>query len=260
VASVLLTASPALAHANLDGSIPADQARVRQADRVRLMFDEPVQLVGTGLQVRDPDGRLIASQLRSARRATVEARLPRSLAKGVYTVGFVFLSADGDVSAGSYQFTITSGTGHSSSSRWRLVAVALAVLASGGLLVAIRRRSRPGTVGAGLVLAAAALLALAPVGERSGLPTAEVSAEPAAAGLSTLTVRLPQDDPVDEIDVHVTLVGSELTLHVPVVAAGRGVWRARDVQLPAGGWRALVSVRRGGQQQLLTGTFDVADG
>jgi hypothetical protein len=209
--------------------------------------------------VRDIDGHLVASQPRSVLRSSIDVPLPRHLAKGVYTVGWVIRSRDSDVTAGTYQFTLTAGDSSSGTSRWVLAAGALLLVSLVVILVAARRGSRPLAVAAGILVAASALLLVARLARSSASSTVDVTAERTGPGVAAVTVMLPNDDPVNDIDVRVVLDAAQLAVHVPVVAAGDGVYRARDVQLPAGEWRAAVSVLHGDRQQLLNDTFTIAD-
>jgi len=256
-AVVLVTASPAFAHADLEESTPVPEARVATARHVRLAFDEPVQPAGTGVQVRDGDGDLVASLPSAPRRTDLDVSLPDHLGAGVYTVGWVVLSGDTDIVSGSYQFTVTSGSAGSSTSPWVAGSVAVAALAAAAAVVALRRRSRVGAVAALLVLAGSGLLLVSRLGGSSG-PRADVSADPAAVGLNTVTLTLADTAPADQVDVRLVLDRTHTVVDVPVTAAGNGVYRARDVVLPlSGDWRAAVAVRRGARQQLLDGAFAV---
>ena len=257
---VLLTAAPAAAHTDLEDSTPGAEAQVATAKSVRLVFDEPAQLAGTGLQVRDPHGELVASRVSSPMGAQIDLGLPGDLAKGVYTVGWVVRSEDSDIVSGSYQFTVTAGAQDGSgTSPTVLVVGAVLVVAAAGVLVGLRRRSRVAALAGVLVLIAGGLFLVAH-GSRSDAWDVEVEADPAEVGPNTVTVTVPDDGPADQIDVRVVLDRTHTVVDVPVVAAGDGTYRARDVNLPlAGDWRASVVVRRGDQQQLLGGTFAVAE-
>ena len=259
-ALVLLTAAPASAHSELESSTPEAEAQVATAASVRLEFDEPVQLAGTGLQVRDEDGELVASTTSTQRGTEAAVDLPDDLAKGVYTVGWVVRSGDVDIVSGSYQFTLTAGEADSGgTSCWVLAAGAVIVLGGVGLVLAARRRSRTGAVVAGMVLVAAALLLVSRT-DRSDAWEVDVEADPAEVGLNTVTVTVPDERPADQVDVRLVLDRTHTVVDVPVTATGKGVYSARSVVLPlAGDWRAAVALRTGDRQTLYAGALEVAD-
>jgi copper transport protein len=110
VALLLLSSTPAWAHAELLETSPANGAHVDTAPRqVVLRFSESVNPVRGGFNVLDGDGATIATP--SARGvpgdgARVSMPLPASLGDGVYVISWRVLSADSHPIHGAFVFSV----------------------------------------------------------------------------------------------------------------------------------------------------------
>jgi methionine-rich copper-binding protein CopC len=110
VLGALLVASPAAAHDQLVGTVPADGARGAAPGRVEFRFDDVVLNRYGQLAVTGPDGRRYdrgAPQVVDNTIATDLAPLPRT---GVYTAAYRIVSADGHPVSGEIRFTVTAVT------------------------------------------------------------------------------------------------------------------------------------------------------
>jgi len=113
-AALLLPAAPALAHAVLLRSDPADGAVLAlPPSAVRLVFNGPVDGVGAGLRVFAADGTRVDLGRTPTRadvdgddRSTLAVSLPENLPDGGYVATWRVLSADGHAVAGSLRFTV----------------------------------------------------------------------------------------------------------------------------------------------------------
>lgn len=102
---VLLNAGPALAHAHLHGSTPANRSTVSQApDHLLLQFNEPVRLTALNLQAGGGT-RSKLGPLPAAARKEFSIPLP-ALAPGAYTVRWRVASDDGHIMSDTLTFTI----------------------------------------------------------------------------------------------------------------------------------------------------------
>ncbi len=103
---LVLPATPAVAHASLLHSTPAEGAVLAQAPGVvELVFGEPVALVPDGVQLYDNTGghrTMPAEQLD----ATVIVSLPSDLPEGGYTLGWRVVSDDSHPVSGVLSFTV----------------------------------------------------------------------------------------------------------------------------------------------------------
>lgn len=105
----LLACAPALAHAELDRSSPADGETLSgQPGEVRLFFDEPVRAEFDPIKVTDDEGNRVDGE--DARTLpddpdVVEAGLD-VLPEGSYTVEWRVTSADGDPVSGEFGFAV----------------------------------------------------------------------------------------------------------------------------------------------------------
>jgi copper resistance protein C len=114
LALVLATgaAGPALAHAELRASEPAEGAVLSiPPGRIALSFTEPMQV--TSLRLLDEAGRERPLRREGARTiATTEARagVPDPLTPGAYRIEYRGLSADGHVGGGVVRFRLEGGT------------------------------------------------------------------------------------------------------------------------------------------------------
>jgi copper transport protein len=102
---LLAPTGPALGHASLVRSEPADRAVVaRSPDVVTLTFNEPVTPVA--LRLVGADGHTIAlTDIRSVD-ATVIARLPEALLQGTHVLSWRVFSADGHPVGGTLAFSV----------------------------------------------------------------------------------------------------------------------------------------------------------
>lgn len=101
-------AAPALAHASLVGSSPADGSRVATSPTaVTLTFDEPVQLVRGSAHVLDGHLRIVNQPAAAAAAGSVvRVPLTHPLATGAYIVVWQVISADGHTVSGSIRFGV----------------------------------------------------------------------------------------------------------------------------------------------------------
>jgi methionine-rich copper-binding protein CopC len=104
-------AAPASAHNSLTGSNPADKATLDTGPaQVVLTFDQPVQ-EGEGLNsvaVTGPDGTLWQDGPATVDSNVVTAPVRELGPKGVYTIGYRVVSADGHPVSGELTFTLTT--------------------------------------------------------------------------------------------------------------------------------------------------------
>jgi len=106
VAAGVATAAPAVAHATLLSSDPAEgEVLASTPDTVTFTFDEPVSLAADAVQVFDAVGEPVES-VASSRDVVVTTDLPDELPDGTYVVVWRAVSADGHPIAGSLSFSI----------------------------------------------------------------------------------------------------------------------------------------------------------
>jgi len=107
---LVLLCAPALAHASLLETDPADGAKLSEPPKqVQLRFNEPIEAEFTPVKVLDQQGNRVDrddAQVGSDDRRTVMAGL-KELAKGTYTVQWRVISADTHPVNGSYEFSVT---------------------------------------------------------------------------------------------------------------------------------------------------------
>lgn len=108
-------AAPASAHNSLTSSNPADAASLDAGPaEIVLTFDQPVQ-EGEGLNsvaVTGPDGNQWQGGSATVDSNVVTAPVRQLGPKGVYTIGYRIVSADGHPVSGELKFTLTTaGTG-----------------------------------------------------------------------------------------------------------------------------------------------------
>jgi methionine-rich copper-binding protein CopC len=105
-------AHPALGHADLRASEPADGAVLpAPPDRISLSFTEPMQV--TSLRLLDEAGRgrpLRREGARTAATAEARAGVPGPLPPGAYRIEYRGLSADGHAGGGAVRFRVEGGT------------------------------------------------------------------------------------------------------------------------------------------------------
>lgn len=107
----LLGAGPAAAHNTLVSSDPADGTTAATAPaQVTLTFNEPPVALGTVVEVRAPDGRVVSSGEAVLTGASVAQGLSGELPAGDYSVLWRVTSADGHPIEGQLTFTAQGPT------------------------------------------------------------------------------------------------------------------------------------------------------
>lgn len=107
VAAVCALALPALGHARLVGTAPADGATVSEAPtEVRLEFNEPVEADFGQLQVRAPDDERVDAGMPDSEGPVVRVELEPLTVAGTYTVSWRVISADGHPVEGTFSFDV----------------------------------------------------------------------------------------------------------------------------------------------------------
>ncbi|MFS0700748.1 copper resistance protein CopC [Cellulomonas sp. 179-A 4D5 NHS] len=107
----LLGAGPAAAHNTLVSSDPADGSTAATAPaQVTLTFNEPAVALGTVVEVRAPDGRVVSSGEAVLTDASVAQGLSGELPAGDYSVLWRVTSADGHPIEGQLTFTAQGPT------------------------------------------------------------------------------------------------------------------------------------------------------
>ncbi|HMC52820.1 MAG TPA: copper resistance protein CopC, partial [Acidimicrobiales bacterium] len=108
LAAVIVSGSPASAHAVLVGSDPPSGAITAQPPTaIRLRFSGPVELRFSGIQLLDPDGRKLPAGRLGLDDGGRGLALPVSPTRtGTYTVAWEALSTDGHPSQGQIRFSI----------------------------------------------------------------------------------------------------------------------------------------------------------
>lgn len=108
---LFVMAAPAFAHNSLTGSNPVDEASLDSGPaEVVLTFDQPVQ-EGEGLNsvaVTGPDGKQWQGGPATVDSNVVTAPVRELGPKGVYTIGYRVVSADGHPVSGELTFTLTT--------------------------------------------------------------------------------------------------------------------------------------------------------
>ena len=106
-----LTVQPAMAHATLMSTTPADDETLESApSAVELRFDEPVEVVDGAVEVFGPDGERVDEGRVDVDGAVLAA--PRDgAARGTYTVAWRVLSGDSHNLSGSFVFHVGEQTG-----------------------------------------------------------------------------------------------------------------------------------------------------
>lgn len=148
-----MTASPALAHAGLVSSDPADGSVLTAVPaNVTLEFNEDLLEDTVSVAIRDGDDQVVSTETASADGATVVVPWPVDLADGAYRLAYRVVSADGHPvtgeigivlnTAGDPTVTAQPATSSSGLPTWLIGLLAVAVLATVGLFV-LARRKRP---------------------------------------------------------------------------------------------------------------------
>lgn len=108
-ATILLTATPALAHAELIASNPADGASVTSAPtQVQLTFNEPVTPAPNVVEVVGPGNAKWTIGKASVAGAVITAPVQATGPSGAYTLVYRVVSGDGDPVSGNVRFTFTA--------------------------------------------------------------------------------------------------------------------------------------------------------
>ncbi|ODT75359.1 MAG: hypothetical protein ABS76_34280 [Pelagibacterium sp. SCN 64-44] len=109
VLSMLLAASPAVAHSNVVSAVPAEQTEVSAPPAIEMTFNETVNLGFSTLNLIGPDGQDIplgeATSIADGK--GMAASVDAELSPGTYTVNWTLLSPDGHKLEGSYSFTVS---------------------------------------------------------------------------------------------------------------------------------------------------------
>ncbi len=104
-----LSASAALAHAQLTSSTPANGASTASPAQISLTFTETLNLKFSGITLAGPGG--TASETGAAQLSqgdkTLAVPVNKPLAPGAYRVDWHVLSNDGHKTKGSFAFTVT---------------------------------------------------------------------------------------------------------------------------------------------------------
>lgn len=106
---LLAAATPALAHAHLESSDPAEGAALAAApSQVTLVFSEPVTLPEAPVGITGPDNAAWAVGQVAASGPTVTAPVTPTGPAGAYVLTYRVISADGDTVSGSVNFTLAT--------------------------------------------------------------------------------------------------------------------------------------------------------
>lgn len=109
LAAVLVTAPPAVAHATLSSSNPAEGASLAVApQQIQLTFSEPVALGDNAISVIGPDGTAWTVGKVALAGAVVTAPVQPAGPAGKYTLTYRVVADDGDPQTGTVQFTLTA--------------------------------------------------------------------------------------------------------------------------------------------------------
>lgn len=107
--TLVLTATPAMAHAELIDSDPADGASVATAPaQVRLTFDEPVTPAPNVVEIVGPDNTTWTVGKPTISGAVITAPVQANGPAGAYTLTYRVVSGDGDEVTGDVAFTLTT--------------------------------------------------------------------------------------------------------------------------------------------------------
>ena len=107
--TVALAPGRAMAHTELDFSLPADGTTVGEPiEEISVGFTDQVALVGNGFEVHDPQGNLLTPFVVTDDNKVFRFQLDPPLAGGVVTVDYHVRALDGDVQEGSFSFTVAA--------------------------------------------------------------------------------------------------------------------------------------------------------
>jgi copper transport protein len=103
-------ATPALAHATIAGSDPADSSRLQAApSKVTMSFSEDVSVGAGFLKVVDGKGNTVSSGNATTNGRDVSVRMQSGLKDGSYIVSYRIVSADSHPISGAYAFVVGDG-------------------------------------------------------------------------------------------------------------------------------------------------------
>ncbi|OLF12584.1 copper resistance CopC family protein [Actinophytocola xanthii] len=107
--TLVLTATPAAAHAELIASDPAQDASVATAPaQVRLTFSEPVSPAPNVVEISGPGGARWTVGSPAVAGAEVTVPVQASGPAGAYTLVYRVISSDGDAVSGTIRFALTT--------------------------------------------------------------------------------------------------------------------------------------------------------
>jgi copper transport protein len=233
----LLPASPASAHATLQGTVPAaDQLVDAPPPAVELTFDEPVEALAGAVEVYGPEGgRVDTGEVEAASGgAVVRAPLEQG-PEGTYTVAWRVTSEDGHTLAGSFVFHVGRETGavavdDGSSTvtdvvggvgRWLGFAGTLSAAGAALLCLLVARDEGASRRRLGALAGIAAAVGVA------GVATSLVATVADSAGRSLpAALRLVPDLAWDTRSGQLSVIRIALGLLVMVAALARPLWRA----------------------------------
>jgi putative copper export protein/methionine-rich copper-binding protein CopC len=112
LAALVLSATPASAHTDLESATPPAEASVAELTRIDLRFSEGIELAASGVWVQDAAGYLAlgpATHL-DGDGATMSVPVP-PLGDGTYEVTWHVVTADGTPAHGTYPLTIATASG-----------------------------------------------------------------------------------------------------------------------------------------------------
>jgi copper resistance protein C len=108
-ATVALAPGRAMAHTELDFSLPANGTTVGEpVEEISVGFTDQVALVGNGFEVHDPQGNLLTPFVVTDDNKVFRFQLDPPLAGGVVTVDYHVRALDGDTQEGSFSFTVAA--------------------------------------------------------------------------------------------------------------------------------------------------------
>jgi len=112
IAVATLASGGALAHTELEATVPADRAMIGEApENVELTFSEPVRLTALSIQM-DGGRKQSLGPLPSDTAASFSVALPAAAGDGHYVVTWRALSEDTHVMSGEFMFAVGSDGNH----------------------------------------------------------------------------------------------------------------------------------------------------
>jgi methionine-rich copper-binding protein CopC len=103
---LLLVATPALAHARLEKSMPMANAKVRSPAHIVLHFSESLEPAFSGVLLLDPEGRNVSGENPVKIDGPLMTLTPGHLAPGVYHVSWHSVGHDTHRLDGDFSFTV----------------------------------------------------------------------------------------------------------------------------------------------------------